>query len=98
MNGMMKYMQDDMEDHAAPEKTERDDEKTALIPASLCPDLQPGDEITLQIVAAHQDEYQVKYLDHESESDEETSESEQESEQPSMAQASEDNMNSSFMD
>lgn len=102
---MMNYMEDNAApNHEVPERTERDDEKTALIPSSLCPDLEPGDEITLRVVATHQDEYEVKYLNHESESEEEgegeSAEEEQgeQAPQPSMARAADENDNASFMD
>lgn len=68
----------------SPEKAEdrQDSERTTLIPESLCPGMDVGDEIVLKIVAAHEDEYEVAYAPKkESKSKEE----------PSMSQASEDN-------
>lgn len=48
---------------ATPEEQEesRGDDKTALIPSSLCPGMDVGDEVVLEIVGVHEDEYEVKY-------------------------------------
>ncbi len=49
----------------APEKDkapdEQGEEKTATLPKSICPDMKPGDEMVLKIVAVHEDEYEVAY-------------------------------------
>ena len=46
-------------------KAEGDDSTTGLLPKSVLggKELKPGDECTLQIVADHGDEYEVKYAD-----------------------------------
>jgi hypothetical protein len=46
-------------------KAEGDDSATGLLPKSVLggKELKPGDECTLQIVADHGDEYEVKYAD-----------------------------------
>lgn len=41
------------------EETNNGDEKTALIPSSLAPEMEVGDTVTLKIVAVHDGEYQV---------------------------------------
>lgn len=46
-----------------PEQAEenRDSENTTLIPSSLCPGMDVGDEVVLKIVGVHEDEYEVAY-------------------------------------
>lgn len=57
----------DMPNESAPEEetqdTEREDgeEKTVLIPSSLCPGMEVGDEVVLKITAIHDGEYEVAY-------------------------------------
>lgn len=43
------------------EKGEEGEEKTALIPSSLCPGMEVGDEVVLKITAIHDGEYEVAY-------------------------------------
>ena len=83
------------QESAAPREEKRDpgDEKTALIPASLCPDMQPGDEVTLKIVAVHEDEYEVSYSP-KGNGDEEEHKAGGE---PSMSRASEGNNSMAYM-
>lgn len=69
----------------SPEQSEerRDSEKTALIPSSLCPGMDVGDEVVLKIVGVHEDEYEVSYSPEEK--------NETKDKEPSMSRASEDN-------
>lgn len=58
---------DDTPDESTPEEgnqsTEREEgeDKTALIPSSLCPGMEVGDEVVLKIEAIHDGEYEVSY-------------------------------------
>lgn len=63
------------------EEENRDSEQTTLIPSSLCPGMDVGDEIVLKIVATHEDEYEVAYAPKKGKHERE----------PSMAEASEEN-------
>lgn len=68
-----------------PEKAEekRDSENTALIPESLCPGMDVGEEIVLKIVAVHEDEYEVAYAP--------KKDAKESKDEPSMSRASDDN-------
>lgn len=59
-----------------------DNGKTALIPESLCPGMDVGDEVVLEIVGVHEDEYEVKYA---------PKKEEKTKEEPSMSRAAESN-------
>lgn len=61
---------------------ERDSKKTALIPESLCPGMDVGDEVVLKIVGVHEDEYEVAYAPEKGEGKDK---------EPSMSRASDDN-------
>lgn len=69
----------------SPEQAEdnQDSEQTALIPSSLCPGMDVGDEVVLKIVGVHEDEYEVAYDPKKAKGDN--------AKEPSMAGASEDN-------
>lgn len=71
----------------SPEKHEerQDNERTTLIPSSLCPGMDVGEEIVLKIVGVHEDEYEVAYAPEKGKEDQE------ESDEPSMSRASEMN-------
>lgn len=71
----------------SPEQAEerKDREKTALIPSSLCPGMDIGDEVVLKIVGVHEEEYEVAY------SPKKDKEEGEGKEEPSMARASESN-------
>jgi hypothetical protein len=43
------------------------DGETFLINSEVCPDMQPGDTMTLRVIAAHGEEYEVKYMPQEKE-------------------------------
>lgn len=77
------YYDDEMESDRMPAERKEDakDEKTALIPESLCPGMGVGDEVTLRIVAVHDGELEVAYDKPEREDEEE----------PSMSEAMESN-------
>lgn len=64
------------------QKDPDDNGKTALIPASLCPGMDVGDEVVLEIVGVHEDEYEVKYA---------PKKEEKSKEKPSMSRAAESN-------
>lgn len=57
-------------------KPDNEGGETALIPASLCPGMKPGDEVTVKIEAQHGDQYAISYPG-KSEPKEESSEMEQ---------------------
>jgi len=40
---------------------ERQEENTAVINSSICPGMEPGDELVLRIVSAREGEYVVEY-------------------------------------
>lgn len=71
----------------SPEKETPDEEKTTLIPSSICPGMEfdVGDEIVLKVVAVHEDELEVSYAPEKKGKDKESDE------KPSMAKASESN-------
>lgn len=75
----------------SPEQAEdrQDSEKTALIPSSLCPGMDVGDEVVLKIVGVHESEYEVAYAP------EKGKDKGEESEEPSMSKASESNESAS---
>lgn len=43
-----------------PEESE-DSGETALLPKSICPGMNPGEEMVLKIVKVHDDQYEVAY-------------------------------------
>lgn len=47
----------------ASDDTTKEDEgqQTTLIPKSLCPDMNVGDEVVLKIVAGHENDWEVEY-------------------------------------
>lgn len=74
------------------EKKDPDDSgKTALIPSSLCPGLEVGDSIALEVVGVNESEYEVRYSHDEADDDEGEPHDE-----PSMSNAAKEN--SSGMD
>jgi len=62
-----------------PQDAEDSDSQTTLIPKSLCPGMEPGQEIVLKIDAVEENEYLVSYAPKKGEDD---SESDSESEPP----------------
>lgn len=70
------------------------DERTALLPTSLCPGMEVGDEITLRIEAVHEGEYEVSY----NESGNEDEESRYRGGKPSMEKAMKSNRMESFLE
>lgn len=70
------------------------DERTALLPTSLCPGMEVGDEITLRIEAVHEGEYEVSY----NESGGEGKKTRYRSGQPSMEKAMKSNRMESFLE
>lgn len=93
------YDDGDMPDKEAgrnesPEQSEerRDSEQTTLIPSSLCPGMDVGDTIELEIVGVHEDEYETRYKKPVRDTNSKTSDT------PSMEKASESNRMSSYYD
>lgn len=52
-------------DNDAAKNKEDGDKPMALINAEIAPDLKPGDELRLKVVAVHEGEYQVEKMDDE---------------------------------
>lgn len=48
-------------DAQKPEEGKQDDGQTYLINKDVCPDMKPGDEMVVKIVAIHDKEYEVSY-------------------------------------
>lgn len=54
--------------------TEESKSESALLPKSLCPGMEPGDEIKLRIVETHDKDYLVEYVGEDDDEEEDTEE------------------------
>lgn len=55
---------------SAEPQTDSQGGETALLPASLCPGMKPGDKLSLTVDRVHDDQYEVSYRPEESREEE----------------------------